>query len=110
MKLSPRRLFALGVGAFAVAGVLLAAACGADEPEEPEVVATLTPAEVVAADLQVLFTQGNRGLNPERIERVGRSGDARHAWLIADLMRFYPENDTRQQLQAAWHEIGRAHV
>jgi hypothetical protein len=59
----------------------------------------------VAADLQVLFTQGNRGLAPERVERMGRSGDPRDAWLVADLMRFYPENDTRQQLQAAWHEL-----
>jgi Protein of unknown function (DUF3179) len=85
--------------------MLLASACGGDERGDAEAVVTLTPPEVVAADLQVLFTQGNRGLDPARIERVGRSGDARHAWLIADLMRFYPENDTRQQLQAAFHEL-----
>ncbi len=100
MSKRPRSLL-VGLG---LAVALLVAACSSDGGEPATVVAT-TSGAVVAADLQVLFTQGNRGLAPGRIERVGHSGDVRHAWLVADLMRFYPENDTRQQLQAAWHEL-----
>ena len=103
MNRRPRSLLVV----LGLAAGLLVAACSSDGGEPATVVATATrtPVDVVAADLQVLFTQGNRGLNPERIERVGRSGDVRQAWLVADLMRFYPDSDTRRQLQDAWHEL-----
>ena len=54
-----------------------------------------TPAEGalaadVEADLQVLLDSLTTGLDTDAIARLGRSGDLRVAWVIADLMRFIP--------------------
>lgn len=55
-------------------------------PEVPEGDLSAT----VQTDLDALFTDITLGLNIEAAERIGRSGDARLAWLLTDLMRFIP--------------------
>lgn len=67
--------------------------------------APTTPPEQVAEDIEVLMAAFNLGLNPERVERVGRSGDIRHAWYIADLMQFFPRGETGEDLNQAWRRL-----
>lgn len=66
-------------------------------PADPTDETPVTPAEDalaadVAADLQVLLDSLTTGLDTEAIVRLGRSGDLRVAWVIADLMRFIPSD------------------
>ena len=79
------------------------------EPDAPRTATApptpTTPPEQVAEDIEILLTAFNRGLNPDRIERVGRSGDIRHAWLLTDLMQFFPRGQTAEDLNDAWQDL-----
>jgi hypothetical protein len=44
----------------------------------------------VAADLDLVFEDIGAGVDIEALTRVGRSGDVRVAWLLTDLLRFFP--------------------
>lgn len=106
------RRFALGFAL--LAAVLPAVACTSDEPgtatpqpQETSVALadpTTTP-EQLAEDVDVLMNAYNLGLNPDRIERVGDSGDVRYAWYLADLMRFFPRSQTGDELTDAWRQL-----
>jgi hypothetical protein len=72
----------------------------ANAPAQPT-----TPPDQVAEDIEILMNAFNRGLNPERIERVGRSGDVRNAWYLADLMQFFPRGETADDLTDAWQSL-----
>jgi len=48
----------------------------------------LDPATI--EDLDLVFSTLLTGVDIEAIERLGDSGDARIAWLLADLLRFFP--------------------
>lgn len=110
MRLSSRPTFAT----FALVAALVAAACtGGDddtatpqpEPTSTAVAAPTTAPEQVAEDIEVLMAAFNRGLNPERVERVGNSGDVTHAWFLADLMQFFPRGQTAENLNDAWRTL-----
>ena len=75
-----------------------------DQPDEPP---ATTPEDAlavdVAADLQAVLDSLTTGLDTDAIVRLGRSGDLRVAWVIADLMRFiHPE---ASGLQFAFTEL-----
>ncbi len=55
------------------------------------------------ADLQAVLDSLTTGLDTEAILRLGRSGDLRVAWVIADLMRFIPPEASG--LQYAFTEL-----
>ena len=76
-------------------------AASTDEPPTTTAEAAL---EVdVEADLQAVLDSLTTGLDTEAILRLGRSGDLRVAWVIADLMRFiHPE---ASGLQYAFTEL-----
>ncbi len=110
MRVSSR----LGLATLAVTAALIAAACtgGDDDPASPtpdvtttQPPAPTTPPEQVAEDIEVLMAAFNRGLNPDRIERVGNSGDVTHAWYLADLMQFFPRGQTAEDLNDAWRQL-----
>ena len=72
-----------------------------DEPPAPTAEDAL--AADVAADLQALLDSLTTGVDTDAILRLGRSGDLRVAWVIADLMRFiHPE---ASGLQYAFTEL-----
>ncbi|MDE0374510.1 MAG: DUF3179 domain-containing (seleno)protein [bacterium] len=72
-----------------------------DEP--PATTAEDTLAVDVEADLQALLDSLTTGVDTDAILRLGRSGDLRVAWVIADLMRFiHPE---ASGLQFAFTEL-----
>ncbi len=67
----------------------------ADSTEDPQVTPAEDPlATDIEADLQVLLDSLTTGLDTEAIARLGRSGDRRVAWIIADLMRFIPPDSS----------------
>jgi len=45
---------------------------------------------MVAADLEAVFGDLRRGVDLDALQRIGDSGDPRVAWLMSDLLRFFP--------------------
>ena len=83
------------------AGTLAPPAEPPDEP--PATTAEDTLAGDVEADLQALLDSLTTGVDTDAILRLGRSGDLRVAWVLADLMRFiHPEGSG---LQYAFTEL-----
>ena len=110
----------LGLGVLVLGVAIAAFACTDDDGSSdtdvatagPSVTATATaraepttPPEQVVEDIEVLMTAFNQGLNPERVARIGRSGDIRDAWPLADLMQFFPRGQTAEDLNDAWREV-----
>ncbi|MDH3705414.1 MAG: hypothetical protein OES57_05070, partial [Acidimicrobiia bacterium] len=60
----------------------------------------------VAADLDALFTSLSANPDTEAVARLGVSGDARVAWLLADVMRFAPAGGALSvALADAWGDV-----
>jgi hypothetical protein len=70
-------------------------------PEVPE--GRLAPG--VAADLDLVFGDLRSAVDVEAIERVGESGDARVAWLLADILRFFPQGPVADAAAAAFEHL-----
>ncbi|MCE2529138.1 MAG: DUF3179 domain-containing protein [Acidimicrobiia bacterium] len=76
----------------------------ADSTDEPPVLSAEDALAVdVEDDLQALLDSLTTGLDTEAIARLGRSGDLRVAWVIADLMRFIPPDASG--LRSAFTEL-----
>ncbi len=66
----------------------LASQTGYAFPDAPEI-PTGELAPEVAADLDTLFASLQTGFGADLVARIGESGDARVAWLLADILRFF---------------------
>ena len=61
--------------------------------------------DTLAADLDALFGGLSAGTDTDLILSVGQSGDARAAWLLADLHRFIPPGFTGDALVASFQDL-----
>jgi len=119
------------LGGFACAVALVAGACssregdptGSQVPTSPTTVPTgqvlsdgspLPPApqvpggplpDQVADDLDVAFASLGSGPDVNAIMRAGASGDARVAWLMSDLLRFFPSGPVSDAAVAAFEAL-----
>lgn len=106
---------------FLVAGALLAASCAASEPAAIELVSVdPTPADsgtapavpdgpldpTLVADLDLIFGAITQRVDLEALDRVAAAGDARVAWLLADMLRFtQPGTDLSDATFVAWQTV-----
>ena len=75
-----------------------------DFPPAPAVPAgPLDPA--LAADLDAVFAGLEEPVDLAALGRVGASGDARVAWLLADLLRFVNTGDLFEAARRGWEEL-----
>jgi len=105
-------------GALALALALVATACSLTATDDVAAVVTEAPplppaprvpdgpvAAEVAEDLDEIFGSIQSGVDPVAVERVGESGDARVAWLMADLLRFFIRDATGNAAEAAFRNL-----
>ncbi|MFQ5557017.1 MAG: DUF3179 domain-containing (seleno)protein [Acidimicrobiales bacterium] len=59
----------------------------------------------LVSDLDALFEALGGPIDPSTVERIGRSGDARVAWLLSDLLRFLAEGELEHTVRNAWQEL-----
>ena len=59
----------------------------------------------VAEDLDEVFATLRSGPDTDAIERIGASGDARVAWLMSDLLRFFPRGRVNEAAVAAFEQL-----
>lgn len=79
-------------------------AYGALAPPAPDVpVGPLDPG--VIADLDLVFADLSVGTDTDAIERLGTSGDARVAWLLSDLLRFFPDGPVTDAAAGAFEQV-----
>lgn len=77
---------------------------GVPIPPAPTVLEGPLASEVVA-DLDLVFGDVGNSVDAEGITRLGRSGDARVAWLFADLLRFTQRGLIADTTVAAFEEL-----
>jgi hypothetical protein len=63
------------------------------------------PHEQLAADITNLFNGLAISINFDTLQEIVEAGDARAAWLIADIMRFVAPGSAQNQLTAAFEEL-----
>lgn len=77
---------------------------GSEIPPAPAVPeGALSPSLV--ADLDLVFSALTTGVDVEALARIGASGDARIAWLLADLLRFIQQGPVAEAAVAAFEEV-----
>jgi Protein of unknown function (DUF3179) len=64
----------------------------------------------VAADLEGLFSGLASGVDRAAVRRLGRSDDARVAWLIGDLLRFVTDGGLADDLTDGFEQLTRAEL
>lgn len=98
---------------------VLATGCASDSPTNVDPVdsspgSTLPPTPVapsgpldpqVVTDLDLVFADLTVGTDYAALERIGHSGDPRTAWLLADLLRFFPSGPVTDAVVAAFDEL-----
>ena len=62
------------------------------------------------ADLDLVFSTLVTGVDIEALDRLGDSGDARIAWLLADLLRFFPGGVVTEAAIASFESLTGAQV
>ena len=77
---------------------------GSEIPPAPAVLDGPVAADV-AADLDVVFGSLTSFVDVEAIARVGASGDARLAWLMADLLRFFQQGPIADAAVDAFEQL-----
>ncbi len=66
-------------------------------PDAPDVSAEVN-AEAEEAIDRIVTSVNNGGLDPFAIDDLAASGDARHAWFISDMLRFFQQGDNLTRL------------
>jgi hypothetical protein len=61
---------------------------------------SLDPA--LAADLDLVFADLSAGTDYDALDRIGKAGDVRAAWLMSDLLRFFPNGPVTDAAVAAF--------
>ncbi len=77
---------------------------GSEIPPTPPVPAGPLDAALVA-DLDLVFSALTTGVDIEALGRIGDSGDARVAWLLSDLLRFFQRGEIADAAQAAFERL-----
>ena len=77
---------------------------GTEIPPAPSVPIGPLDASVIA-DLDIVFSTLLSGVDIEALDRVGASGDARVAWLMADLLRFFQQGPVSDAAVLAFESL-----
>ena len=59
----------------------------------------------LANDIDALLTGIEISVNPDTIRSIGRQGDPRAAWLLADILRFVGPGEARQAIIGAFEDL-----
>ncbi len=78
---------------------------GSPIPDAPAFIAMGALADSVAADLDLVFGDLGNVVDAEAITRLGKSGDVRIGWLLADLLRFAQRGFIADTAVAAFEEL-----
>jgi len=82
---------------------------GADIPVAPEVPTGGFSADAVAA-VERLWASLEIAIEPEALSAIGSSGDARLAWLLSDVLRFFESGDIGQATIEAFDQLTGADI
>lgn len=77
---------------------------GSEIPPTPPVPVGPLDATLVA-DLDLVFSTLSVGVDIEALDRIGDSGDARVAWLMSDLLRFFQRGEVADAALAAFERL-----